>query len=59
MKKSKKEYDIPEESISKMYDDKLDGVIPEDLYKKKLNEYKEKQRDILIQIEEHNESYMC
>lgn len=36
-----------------MYDDKLDGLISEELYLKKVKEYKEKQRDILIQIEDH------
>ncbi len=39
-----------------MYDDKLDGFITEELYQKKLKEYKEKQRDILIQMEEHNKA---
>jgi DNA invertase Pin-like site-specific DNA recombinase len=56
LKKLQKDYDLLEERISKMYDDKLDGFIPEDLYQKKLKEYKEKQRDILIQIEEHNKA---
>ena len=53
MKKLQKDYDILEYRISKMYDDKLDGLISEELYQKKLKEYKEKQRDILIQIEDH------
>ena len=53
LKKLQKDYDILEDRISKMYDDKLDGFISEELYQKKLKEYKEKQRDILIQIEEH------
>jgi site-specific DNA recombinase len=56
LKKLQKDYDLLEERISKMYDDKLDGFISEELYQKKLKEYKEKQRDILIQIEEHNKA---
>ena len=39
-----------------MYDDKLDGFISKDLYQKKLKEYKERQTDILIQMEEHNKA---
>ena len=31
-------------------------MISEELYRKKLKEYKEKQRDILIQMEEHNKA---
>ena len=36
LKKLQKDYDLLEERISKMYDDKLDGLITEDLYQKKL-----------------------
>jgi len=56
LKKLQKDYDILEDRISKMYDDKLDGLISEELYQKKLKEYKEKQRDILIQIEDHTKA---
>ena len=56
LKKLQKDYDLLEDRISKMYDDKLDGFISEDLYQKKLKEYKEKQRDILIQIEDHTKA---
>lgn len=55
-KKLQKDYNLLEERISKMYDDKLDGFIPIEQYQKKLKEYKEKQRDILIQMEEHNKA---
>ena len=55
-KKLQKDYNLLEERISKMYDDKLDGFIPKEQYQKKLKEYKEKQRDILIQMEEHNKA---
>ena len=55
-KKLQKDYNLLEERISKMYDDKLDGFIPKEQYQKKLREYKEKQRDILIQMEEHNKA---
>lgn len=53
LKKLQKDYDILEDRTSKMYDDKLDGLISEELYLKKVKEYKVKQRDILIQIEDH------
>ncbi len=56
LKKLQKDYNLLEERISKMYDDKLDGFIPKEQYQKKLKEYKEKQRDILIQMEEHNKA---
>ena len=56
LEKLQKDYNLLEERINKMYDDKLDGFISEELYKKKLKEYKEKQRDILIQMEEHNKA---
>jgi len=56
LKKLQKDYDILEDRISRMYDDKLDGFISEELYEKKLKEYKEKQRDILIQIEDHTKA---
>jgi len=32
LKKLQKDYDILEDRISKMYDDKLDGLISEELY---------------------------
>jgi len=56
LKKLQKDYDVLEDRISRMYDDKLDGFISEELYEKKLKEYKEKQRDILIQIEDHTKA---
>ena len=54
--KLQKDYNILEKRISKMYDDKLDGFVTKDLYQKKLKEYKERQNDILIQMEEHNKA---
>lgn len=56
LKKLQKDYDILEDRISKVYDDKLDGLISEELYLKKVKEYKEKQKDILIQIEDHTKA---
>lgn len=50
----KREYDLIEARISRMYDDKLDGRITQDIYDKKLKEYKEKQTDLLLQMEEHS-----
>ncbi|MEX2410874.1 MAG: recombinase family protein [Candidatus Paceibacterota bacterium] len=54
LKGLQKEYDKIEERISKMYDEKLDGSITMDMYDKKLREYKSKQSNILLQIEEHD-----
>lgn len=52
----KKEYDTIEGRISKMYDDKLDGRITEDMYDKKLREYKERQAAILTDMRLHSDA---
>lgn len=52
----RKEYDTIEDRISKMYDDKLDGRITEEMYDKKLREYKERQGQILVDMRIHSEA---
>ena len=51
----RKDYDLYEKRLHKMYDDKLDGSITEDMYAKKLAEYKEKQTDLFNQMQKHSE----
>ncbi len=51
-----KEYDKIQARISKMYDDKLDGSITTDMYDRKLKEYKSRQSDLFIQMEEHSKA---
>lgn len=48
-------YEVFENRISKMQDDKYDGRITQENYDKKLKEYKEKQTDILNQMKDHSE----
>ena len=50
-----REYEKIEDRIGKMYDDKLDRSITADMYDRKLKEYKARQNDILLQMEEHSE----
>lgn len=50
----KAEYDRIESRISKMTDDKYDGSITAEMYDKKLKEYKTKQSDLLLQMQEHS-----
>ena len=52
----KKEYDLIEDRISKMYDDRLDGRITDEMYDKKLKEYKERQGAILVDMRMHSEA---
>ena len=52
----RKEYDTIEDRISKMYDDKLDGRITEEMYDKKLREYKERQGQILVDMRIHSDA---
>lgn len=54
--KLKNEYDKIESRVSTLYDDKLDGNIPKDFFNKKFKEYKEKQQNILIEMEEHDKA---
>ena len=46
IKNLNKEYDILENRINKMYEDKLDDSITQEMYDRKLREYKEKQNKI-------------
>lgn len=50
------EYDLIEGRISKMYDDRLDGRITDEMYDKKLREYKERQGEILANMRIHSEA---
>src|SRR3989344_2369328 len=52
----RKEYDNIEDRSSKMYDDKLDGRITEEMYDKKLREYKERQGQILADMRIHSDA---
>lgn len=52
----KKEYDLIEDRISKMYDDRLDGRITDEMYDKKLKEYKERQSAILTEMHIHSDA---
>ena len=45
-------YDILENRISVMYDDKLDGKIEQERYDKKLSDFKEQQADILFKMKQ-------
>lgn len=52
----KKEYALIEDRISKMYDDRLDGRITDEMYDKKLKEYKERQSTILTEMHIHSDA---
>lgn len=52
----RQEYDQIETRISKMYDDRLDGRITDEMYDKKLREYKERQSDILVDLRIHSDA---
>lgn len=52
----KTEYDKYQERIRKMYDDRLDGRITTEMYDKYLREYKEKQAEILGQMQDHSDA---
>ena len=54
------EYDKIEARLSKMLDARFDGSITTDIYDKKLHEYKERQQELLDEMQQHNvadESY--
>ena len=50
----KAEYDKYDARIKKMYEDRLDGRITEEMYDSYLKEYKGKQSEILGQMQEHS-----
>lgn len=50
------EYDLIEGRIMKMYDDKLDGSITEEMYDKKLREYKNRQAELHIKMQAHSDA---
>lgn len=52
----KVEHDKYEVRIKKMYEDKLDGSITEEMYDSLLREYKGKQHELLHQMENHSEA---
>ena len=49
----RKEMDKVQNRISRMYDDKLDGLIDEKLYQQKLKEFKARQQEIVSKMERH------
>ncbi len=50
----KAEHDKIEGRIGKMYDDKLDGRITQDMYDTKLREYKERQNELFNEMKSHS-----
>jgi len=52
----KTDHDKYEGRIKKMYEDKLDGRITDEMYDSFLKEYKEKQAEILDQMKDHSEA---
>lgn len=52
LKNLRKKYDVLENRISIMYNDRLDGRIDSDMYDKKLKEFKEQQADIIFKIKQ-------
>ncbi len=52
----KTEHDKYEARIKKMYEDKLDGRITDEMYDSFLKEYKEKQADVLDQMKDHSDA---
>ena len=49
MEPLRKEQDKIQQRISRMYDDKLDGLIDEQMYQEKIKEYKARQQEIISQ----------
>ena len=49
----RKELDKVQNRLSRMYDDKLDGVIDDELYQQKFKEMKAKQQDIMSKMQKH------
>lgn len=56
IKELKDEYSKYDERIRKMYVDKLDGRITDEMYDSLLREYKEKQAEILAQMQDHSDA---
>lgn len=52
----RKEYDRIESFTEMMYEDKLIGRITPEMYDRRLKEYKEKQADLLLQMEQHSKA---
>lgn len=52
----REDYDKIEKRISNMVDARFDESITTDLYDKKLKEYKEKQQDIMDEMQKHNKA---
>jgi site-specific DNA recombinase len=52
----RKEYDTIQDRLSKMYDDKLDGRITEEMYDTKLREYKQRESELLVDMRIHSEA---
>lgn len=52
----KNDYDKYEMRIKKMYEDKLDGRINEEIYDQLLSEYKSQQSEILEQMKDHSDA---
>ena len=48
-----KELDRVKNRMSKMYDDKLDGLIDEELYQQKFNECKTRQQEVVSKMQRH------
>ena len=60
LQRLRKEYDMLENRISVMYNDRLDGRVDAEMYDKKLREFKEQQNDVLFKIKQFDnasESY--
>jgi site-specific DNA recombinase len=55
LKDLKEEYDKYDVRLRKMYEDRLDGRITDDMYDSYLREYKEKQSQILATMQEHSD----
>ncbi len=52
----KREHKRLEIRIEKMYEDKLDGRITNEIYDKKFKEYEKKKEDLLIQMQKHDDA---
>lgn len=53
METLRKEQDKIQQRISRMYDDKLDELIDEQMYQEKIKEYKARQQEIISQMSRH------
>jgi len=52
LKQVRREYDIIQSRISKMYEDRLDGRITIDMYDNLIKDYKEKQQELLFKMKQ-------